>query len=340
MKLGDVSITAVRVIAETLISEGFDPVALLEQYRITDAMLDSIHVRISLSRYMRLGKDAIEMTDKPWLGVLMAMNSQFSHIGIGSWAAITAPTLSDVLAINTRYGALSARNVRGGLFFETNAEGCPVCTTASVAPYNLYNIFGVEYALGSIYRLAQLATKDKLLLQRVDLEYGEPSYSEQIEALFNCPVYYNSDVCGLTFLAQASPLPSRYFNPAMHQYSTELADKELAALTAVKRFSDQVTETAIPLLPGKAPSMEDIAQKLGMASWTLRRKLKLEGTSFHELVDNARKDLALAYIEDSFHSISEISYLLGFSTAANFHRAFKRWTGQNPGSYRTSKRPL
>jgi len=71
-----------------------------------------------------------------------------------------------------------------------------------------------------------------------------------------------------------------------------------------------------------------------MPDWTLRRKLKEEGTSFQALLDNMRKELALGYMRDTQMNFGEIAYVLGFSTPGAFQRAFKRWTGETPGDYR------
>jgi AraC-like DNA-binding protein len=89
-----------------------------------------------------------------------------------------------------------------------------------------------------------------------------------------------------------------------------------------------------PRLHGHTPTLEETSSLLGMPDWTLRRKLKDEGTTFQALLDNMRKDLALGYMRDTQMSFGEIAYVLGFSTPGAFQRAFKRWTRETPGDYR------
>ena len=67
---------------------------------------------------------------------------------------------------------------------------------------------------------------------------------------------------------------------------------------------------------------------------SLQRKLKEEDTSYKDLLEETRRQLALQYLRDSRRSIGEITYLLGFSEPSNFTRAFKRWTGKSPVQYR------
>jgi AraC-like DNA-binding protein len=87
-------------------------------------------------------------------------------------------------------------------------------------------------------------------------------------------------------------------------------------------------------LPSGHVSEEEIAQGLHLSLRTLQRKLRDEGTSYKELLDETRRELATEYIKNPHVSISEITYLLGFSEPSNFSRAFKRWTGSSPSAFR------
>jgi AraC-like DNA-binding protein len=87
------------------------------------------------------------------------------------------------------------------------------------------------------------------------------------------------------------------------------------------------------------PSAEDVARQLHMSNRTLQRKLSEAGTSYQKLVDDTRRDLALRYIEDAGKSITDITFLLGFSGHSTFSRAFKRWTGTSPSDYRQRAAP-
>jgi AraC-like DNA-binding protein len=77
-----------------------------------------------------------------------------------------------------------------------------------------------------------------------------------------------------------------------------------------------------------------MALQLHMSRRTLQRKLAEIETTYQKLVDDTRRDLALRYIEDPRHSITDITFMLGFSQQSAFTRAFKRWTGMPPTDYR------
>ena len=71
-----------------------------------------------------------------------------------------------------------------------------------------------------------------------------------------------------------------------------------------------------------------------MTPRTLIRRLEDNGTSFQAIKDGLRRDIAIRDLQAGRKSIEAIALDVGFSSAANFHRAFQRWTGSTPRSYR------
>lgn len=84
------------------------------------------------------------------------------------------------------------------------------------------------------------------------------------------------------------------------------------------------------------PSIDDLAANFNSSPRSVQRKLQEEGVSYQQLADSVRKTLALHYIRLERHPIKEISYMLGYNELSAFTRAFKRWTGTSPASYRNA----
>jgi AraC-like DNA-binding protein len=127
-----------------------------------------------------------------------------------------------------------------------------------------------------------------------------------------------------------APMPGA--NPRMHaafdKYARELSDR--AAAGTRSRARDAICDR----LGTSEMCMEAVAVALGMSVPTLRRRLEDEGTTFTDLVDDVRRDLAEKYLRDPQRSISEIAGLLGFAHAPAFHKAFRRWKGVTPREHR------
>jgi AraC-like DNA-binding protein len=77
-------------------------------------------------------------------------------------------------------------------------------------------------------------------------------------------------------------------------------------------------------------SLEDVAANFSMTPRSLQRRLRDESVTFQQLADDARKSLALHYLQSGKYQIKEISHFLGYNELSAFSRAFKRWTGKSP----------
>ena len=122
------------------------------------------------------------------------------------------------------------------------------------------------------------------------------------------------------------------------QLNDNLATRYLARLDK----SDVVTtvrQKIIEYLPNGDCTREKVAGVMCISPTTLQFKLSQRGTSFLELLDTTRKELAASYVQQSALSITEITFLLGFSDTSNFTRAFKRWEGMSPTSFRAGEKP-
>lgn len=88
--------------------------------------------------------------------------------------------------------------------------------------------------------------------------------------------------------------------------------------------------TILEQLPSGSVSEVSVAKALNMSKRTLHRKLAEKGISFRSLLTNARKELVNRYIDEPTYSVTEISFLLGYTDTSAFSRAFKRWHGVSP----------
>jgi len=143
----------------------------------------------------------------------------------------------------------------------------------------------------------------------------------------------------LVFDRSVLDLPLVAADPALCAVLERHADALLAALPKVEGFLVRFRElVAEELRRGGNPTVASVAKRLHMSERSLHRRLASEGTSFRDEVDSMRRGLALRYLEESSLQIGEIAFLLGYSEPRAFHRAFKGWTGETPGTYRARMR--
>jgi AraC-like DNA-binding protein len=122
-------------------------------------------------------------------------------------------------------------------------------------------------------------------------------------------------------------------NASLAFHNDQLAQAILADLKK-HDLRARVYARLIEYLPAGDCSREKVAHSLNMSESAFQKKLKAEGTSYQEVLDETRAELARHYLGKSGLSISEAAFLLGFTDSSNFSRAFKRWTGKSPSEFR------
>ena len=165
-----------------------------------------------------------------------------------------------------------------------------------------------------------------------------PPGPPRFEELLGCPVEFGAAHNQLRLdqstLARGNPDHC----PSTWRQLLDICEKELEQLTRTRSLRERVAQLLGPMLNGREPDLEEVAARLKLPTWTLRRKLAEEGTQFRSILNDTRRDLAMIYIRDTDLAFGEIAYLLGFASAEAFQRAFKRWSGQTPGEFRRAQR--
>lgn len=155
--------------------------------------------------------------------------------------------------------------------------------------------------------------------------------------ILGCPVNHNATWSGVSLPLQTWRLPLRRRDPVLRQVLEGHANELLARVPSRTGLALEVQRALAPRVAGGDTRIESIGREFGMSPRTLQRRLAGEGVSYLTLLDDERKAAAGRFVAESTLSIGEIAYLLGYSEAAPFHRAFKRWYGRTPEKSRTGR---
>ena len=338
MRLGDLSVGFVQQLADAVRSCGHDPLPLLDQYGLDAARLSQPMARLSIPRYMRLGHAAIALTGDPALGLRMGQLSRLSQAGLAGVTAAQAPTVREAARTLIRFEALYGSNYRGQSSLHEDAQGAWL-RFYSISPYNAYNRFVVDSIIsGWLHQLSAVADRP-LTCEHIEIEFSEPEYAEQYSVLSHNPVRFRADTNQLRLNHATLDRRNPQHCPSTWAYLLQLCERELEQLTRTRSLRERITQLLGPLLNGgREPDLEEVAARLKLPTWTLRRKLTEEGTQFRAILNDTRRDLAMTYIRDTELAFGEIAYLLGFASAEAFQRAFKRWNAETPGEFRRRQR--
>jgi len=179
-----------------------------------------------------------------------------------------------------------------------------------------------------------------LIGQHIDVSHAtsagpEPGFMVGIRHFFPCPVAYDQPYNTLTFSARHLDAPLIRSESELNVF-LGLAPYYLVIepYAATLSITHRIGEILGDDFRQEMPSFEQLTDLLGMSARTLRRRLEKEGTSYQRIKDNARRDVAISMLSRYRLTVSEVAEKVGFSDPSAFHRSFKKWTGQSPGSYR------
>lgn len=168
----------------------------------------------------------------------------------------------------------------------------------------------------------------------IHFKHPSPGDISAHEAYFDCPIYYDSDRDALELSEATLRAPNKLGDASISEFFDTHLDKELAETTdhtsMAKRMRIQISQS----LSEGIPKVSEVAERLNLSPRTLQRRLSDQGLSFQALVDESRRELAKRLLRKTDYALNEIAFLTGFSEQSSFNRAFKRWAGQTPRSYR------
>ncbi len=189
----------------------------------------------------------------------------------------------------------------------------------------------------AVSRLRRYTNTDISPVQ-VEFQHSPPEYIDEYQRVFQSKILFNRDKNRLIF--HKSALDLKLGKRSAHLYSglVNYAEILLGKLLRRRPVTRKARQWIVKFLSDGDIDIEIVAGRMHMSRQTLYRKLKKEGTSFKELLDDTRKSRAKKYLDQNDHSISEIAFFLGFSQISSFNRAFNRWYGKNPSEFRKTIR--
>lgn len=323
--------SAVHALMEFAVSRGVSRVMLAERARIDLAVLRDRDNRLPFGSYVALMRAAKEMCADPALALHFGEGVDCSELGMGGGVG-GAGTFNEALAQGNRYAPLTVEVEADepGERFQLRRVGAQLWLVDTRRNPNEFP----ELTESAFARMACSTRKlvgDREVLREVRFTHDEPVYRSEYERIFRTPVVFGAEMNGLrldeAFLSSFRPPPSSAYVTSVLK---EHAEGLLVRLEESRSTRGDVERLLTPGLQIGEMGMEAVAAKLGLSRQTLFRKLRAEGVTFEQVLDELRHRLALEYLSGGRTSVKKTAGLVGYSDPAAFSRAFKRWTGSSP----------
>jgi AraC-like DNA-binding protein len=317
-----------RTIKKTLDLAGLDGLALVREAGLDPKLLDNPNARYPVEQTTKLWRIAARETGDPCFGLKVA--SQVAHGTFHALSYSIAPslTLRDAFERMERYSYILSDAALNQ--FRRERDGYHFILTPQVAlPDETVDAFVSLY----VRMCRSLSGDRKLSPKRIELRRARPGDTTCFEKILRAPLRFGAARNALVFAHADLDRPLESGNRELAREHDEIARRALDRVKP-KNTVARVELVLLDRLPRGEPSQADVAAVLFMSARTLQRKLAEDGTTYKEILDDLRRKLALSYLAEKRYSASEIAYLLGFSDASSFTRAFRRWTGMAPSKFR------
>lgn len=287
----------------------------------------------SVGQYFTACRNAMRASRTPKTPFLVGQKMHLSAYGMYGYALMCSATLRDFFNEGVKYHKLATPTV---VIEWREQDGEAIWRFPRlVSPELSADLLGflIEQQLVQHKTHLNDAAGPECRPVRALLSYPAPDHAYLYHEFLGCPVYFNSEVCELHYDACILDQPTQL----AHKLTSTLMQTTCERLIGQAKTSAGISGQVYQILmtnPGQFPGMDVVADMVHMNERTMRRKLDLEGTSFGEIIDHVRASLASEYLKTTKMTMEDIAALVGFSDAANFRRAFKRWTGKAPREYR------
>ncbi|MDJ0653349.1 MAG: AraC family transcriptional regulator ligand-binding domain-containing protein [Xanthomonadales bacterium] len=191
-----------------------------------------------------------------------------------------------------------------------------------------------EATIASIAAISQEISTTTFQAKAIYFKHGAPGSTSAHERHFGCPVHFNTKMDALLISHETMQASNQVGDPAIVKFFESHLDEELSKLDNDATLERLVRTQIAQSLSEGIPAVSDIASRFNMSARTLQRRLSERGYSFQNLIDEARRELAKQLLRETRFPLAQIAFLTGFSEQSAFNRAFKRWAGQTPRSFR------
>tara|TARA_R110002167_G_scaffold56340_1_gene159921 strand:- start:125 stop:1138 length:1014 start_codon:yes stop_codon:yes gene_type:complete len=311
---------------------GVDKETCLLGTNITETQLQDSEALISRSQEMRLIENLIlAIPNEPALGLKLGLQYSVSTFGVWGFALRTSRTLREASVIALRYLPLSTAYCRmhqrdeGGyfnIFLDSDSIPSPL------------RQFLLERDMATGINIINELSLAGVKLSKIELQGPPPEYADQIEAILNVkPIYHSAHNALRVTVEEADRLLPTYDSQLVllmdEKCRHQLSRRQKSGITG------QVQQQLLGPL-GLVASVDEVAKALAMSPRSLRRKLESENTSYKNILDQERQQLAQQLLHGSNMKLDQLAFHLGYTDTASFSRAFRRWKGCSPGEFRNS----
>jgi AraC-like DNA-binding protein len=326
------------IMVGALEADGVAPAQALEHVGLSQSDLASHATRVSLNQVLQCYRNALRLADDPQFAYRAGLRFHLSTYGMYGFAILSSTNFRQTMRFAVSHHQL-ATPTADVLFKETGdrAEWTFVPVAHPEVDAAMYR-FLIELQFGAMTTLHRDIMGPSFAPRELRVAYGPADATRGCAETLGCPILFGQVDNKFIFDASWLDGAPKLGNEATYALILSLCDQLMEEFELRVGVVGGVREALLHNL-GRPASLSAVARHLKMSTRTLRRRLQEEGTSYRDVVDGLRTQMAIKYLRDTDLSVEEIAFSLGFSDAVSFRQAFRRWTKAAPNEFRRAAKP-
>jgi AraC-like DNA-binding protein len=302
----------------------------LERARLPQKMLEAPDLFVDESRFWRFAEDLAHRQGILDWGFESGQRLDFSVLGEFGNVLMQQPTLKS--ALDTFTSTISAEAFhcqselmqQGNQFWFVLGQKCPKTSEGMARGKDIIELYNLEFML----KLVRKAIGNHWLPETVHLQSHSLPAGVEKARLTRGKIRFASTVTAIAIPVDKLSAPMSGHRSCTYQSNLThppLSEK-LDFATSLKLLLAGYVDERI--------TIDECADLVGLSGRTLQRRLAEHETTFNELLDQTRFEVAKELLRDDSIPISDVCYEVGYADPGNFTRAFRRWTGVSPRQHR------
>lgn len=321
------------LLLDQLAAEGVSPQEALAGVGVSEEAVGWPDTRLSLNQMIASHQNALRLSRDPNFAYRLGLRFHAPAHGMYGFALLSSTDYRQTIDFAMRYRQLAVPLVHVD-FSETSTSGVWTMTPlAHAAMTPRLCRYLLELQIGTHLALHRDVMNAGFNAQQIRLTLDPSEDPARYVELFGCPVLFgqpqNQMLFDVAWLNQRPELGNETTFGAVQK----ICDVLIGDLRLRIGFAGRVRQYLLANLM-KSVRVGNVARHFEMSVRTLRRKLLEEDTTYRQLLDDLRRDLAIRYLRDTVMTVDDIGAALGFSEPTNFRQAFRRWTKATPSDFR------
>ncbi|MFT7596855.1 MAG: AraC-like DNA-binding protein [Paracoccaceae bacterium] len=324
----------VKTLAQSLLDQGYSDQQVFQGTGIDPTILNIEKPFAGFDQIATFFEQAAVLTGDDALGLTHGQNREMRRAGLICYVGLSSPTVLVSIKNMTRYRRVFSDAIE---LDHQSLEADGILRWHYSVPASLKRRQFVEFAASGLLRDLRRCANRRFTPDLVTFRHARNSNIPAFGQHFGCEVIFGAPDNSFRFQQADLALPLVTADDELYAILRKCCEEALMEKSAnvPPVILDVERKIAERLAAGEA-NQKSVAKALGMSPRTLSRRLAHEGTTFFHVLEDLRRALAVSYLRDSNLVLAEIAFLLGYAGQSSFNDAFKRWTGQTPGQYRST----